>query len=323
MSDLRDRSEFYFTLAAMEEAGLPPSTALKRGFLGRFRPAALRLSAAVSGGSSISEAMSQDALFSRFECVFVAAGERNGRLPSVLRSLGEWFALRRASRQSLVGGLLYPLFLYYFAGLVFTLIDWLASSGCSPWLLGRLVVWCLFPPALLLLIRLLAKATGAWTFPGRLLDLTPVLGELAFRRETMLFFKTLAMCLSSGLGMTDSLDYASMVCQTAFYRERYGALAAMVEQTACPLSDAFTRLGMTRREERSLIMPCLLTGEQSGTLAESCERLAERQREDHARLLKGLCTALPIIVYLAIAAYIGFKVISFYAGYVSMINGLM
>ncbi|MBO4344790.1 MAG: type II secretion system F family protein [Victivallales bacterium] len=323
MGEWRDRSQFYFTLATVVDAGASPVSALRHEFLGKFRKAAVELYPMVSDGSSLSSAMSNLPLFSRFECVFVAIGERSGKLSMVLRTLGEWFDVRHSMRQHIISGMLYPVFLFYMAGIVFTVINYFTKGrGLGSCLLG-LGIWSSLPIIAYIVFRILLRQMRSSSSFGRILNHVPILGDIFFKQESMTFFKALGMCLSSGMGMAYSLRNAGSVCGSAYYRKRYGVLSDVVERAGCPLSTAFRRMGLTSRERQSVIMTCLETGEQTGTLDQACERIAEIHRDDSTRQMNRISRTLPMLFYLIIVLYIGIRVISFFAGYVNAINELM
>jgi len=323
MGELRDRSQFYFTLATVINAGASPVSALRHDFLGKFRRAAVEMYPIVSDGRSLSSAMSAVELFSKFECVYVAIGERSGNLPMALRTLGEWYDLRHSMRQHIISGLLYPVFLFYFAGIVFSIIDHFAKGKSLGVCLVRFGIWSCIPIVLYIIIRILTKRTKASSSFGGFINHVPVLGQLFFKQESMAFFKTLGMCLSSGMSMTYSLRNASCVCGSSYYRKRYSVLADIVERSGCPISAALRRMGLTSREKSSVIMTCLETGEQSGTLDQACERIAELHREDTTKLMNIVSRSVPMLFYLIMVLYIGFQVISFFASYVNTINELL
>jgi len=323
MGELRDRSQFYFTLATVVDAGASPVSALRHDFLGKFRKAAVDLYPMVSDGSTLSSAMSSLSLFSRFECVYVAIGERSGKLSMALHTLGEWFDLRHSMRQHIISGLLYPVFLFYFAGVVFTVINYFTAGKCLGACLIRFGIWSVIPLLIYLLVRFILRRIRVSYGFGRIFNHIPVLGALFFKQESMAFFKTLGMCLTSGMGMAYSLHNASNICGSDYYRKRYNSLADMVERAGCPLSTAFKRMGLNGRERNSVMMMCLETGEQTGTLDQACERIAELHREDSTRLMSKISHSLPMLLYFVMVIYIGIKVISLFAGYVNAINELM
>ena len=323
MGELRDRSQFYFTLATVVDAGASPVSALRHDFLGKFRKAALELYPMVSDGASLSSAMSNLPLFSRFECVYVAIGERSGKLSMALHTLGEWFDVRHAMRQHVISGLIYPVFLFYFAGIAFTIINFFTNGKCLGSCLLRFGIWCVVPLIAYLLVKIIIRRIRRSYGFGNLFNHVPLLGALFFKQESMAFFKTLGMCLTSGMGMAYSLHNASNICGSNYYRKRYSALADMVERAGCPLSTAFKRIGLNNREKSSMIITCLETGEQSGTLDQACERIAELHREDCTKLMSLISHSLPMLLYFAMVIYIAVRLISFFAGYVNAINELM
>jgi type II secretory pathway component PulF len=62
------------------------------------------------------------------------------------------------------------------------------------------------------------------------------------------------------------------------------------------------------------------TGERTGTLDESCRRLAVWHREEGSRQLKALAEWVPKLVYLLVAGFVAWQVIRFWTGYFSGIQ---
>ena len=66
-----------------------------------------------------------------------------------------------------------------------------------------------------------------------------------------------------------------------------------------------------------------LSGEISGQLDESLERLRKYYHEEATRKLHLLAKWGPMLIYLSVAGFVGFKVISFYTGYFHQLDEIM
>jgi type II secretory pathway component PulF len=65
------------------------------------------------------------------------------------------------------------------------------------------------------------------------------------------------------------------------------------------------------------------TGEETGRLDDEMERLGNRYDEQLKDRLAALASWIPQIVYVGIALYIGWRIVTFAVGYFGQINSLM
>lgn len=327
MSALRDRSQFYFSLATMLEAGVPLLRVMKQHYPGRFRRVARALGARMDAGASLSDAMRAEAVFSGFERSVTAAGELTGSLPAVFRSLGEWFALKQLLRGKIISGLIYPLVMYHLAGPLLCVVDVFTgkmrdqemSLYAVAW---RLAWWTVLPWALYAAGRLVWPALRRSLVFGNVASCLPVVGKLLFRLEGASFFKSFGLCLNAGLGAALSVRMAAESCVNQVFRRRYQRMAAVIDAESIGFVEAFGR-HQTWREADSPIPALMATGEESGHLDEYAERIARMLADEAGQQLELLANLLPKAMYFGLMAYIGYKIISFYAGYFSMLSELL
>lgn len=322
MSELKDRSQFYDTLATLIGAGLPIIRALDQRFPGRFRQAATRLREQIQSGSTLTQAMRGLNCFSAFEGNVVAAGEYSGHLDVCFRSLSEWFALRLRLRQKVLGGLLYPLFMYHLAGPILCVVDVATGQMTMPMVVARLIWWFALPWGLYLVFRLLAPGLLRSRLFGEVLNAVPVIGSVQFNLENASFFRALALCLNAGIGTVNAITLSAESCNNEAYKRRFLRLAKRIDQHGESFIDAYQKT-MTGRERDSSIPALLDTGEMSGTLDSYAERIAKFCAADGERQLETAAALFPKMLYGCLVLYIGFRIVSFYAGYVSQINELL
>ncbi len=65
------------------------------------------------------------------------------------------------------------------------------------------------------------------------------------------------------------------------------------------------------------------SGEVSGKLDENLKRLHQYYQEEGTRKIHAVAQWVPRIIYLIIALFIGYRIISFYAGYFGELNRVM
>ena len=327
MSALRDRSQFYFSLASMLEAGVPMLRAMKQSYPGRFRKVARALGEQMEAGASLSDAMRTEAAFSGFERNVVAAGGLTGNLPTVFRSLGEWFALRQTLRGKVISSMLYPLMMYHFAGPVLCVADFFIGKATEQEvsldaLVWRLAWWTALPWALYVAGRIVWPMLRRSLAFGSVVSTLPIVGKVLFRLEGANFFKSFSLCLNAGLGAAVSVRTAADSCVNQVFRRRYQRMAAVIENESVGFVEAYSR-HQTWREAASPVPTLMATGEESGQLDEYAERIARMLTDEASQQLEMLANLLPKAMYLGLMCYIGYKIISFYASFASKLSELL
>jgi type II secretory pathway component PulF len=313
MSSLKHRIQFYHTLATMEEAGVPRIRALGQAFPGTFRPVAARLAVALTDGFTLSAAMRTETRhFSPFECNLIAVGEQTGRLDLVLQSLADWFQLVKTLRDRMISGLIYPVLVYHVAGVLIPLISMFTDNISLPAAATQAFVWMAAP----WLLYFMAAVIGPLLFSGGLLDAVllqvPLAGALSYKLNSTRFFFALSLCLRAGITITDAIPLAAGGCTNAYLAKRFHRIVDTMKSAGCTFTEAFENC-LISRDRGSMILELMRTGEQSGHIDEAAERIAKTCREEAETLLARVAVVLPTLVYLAIATYVGYKIISFYS----------
>jgi MSHA biogenesis protein MshG len=323
MSSLKHRIQFYHTLGTLEDAGVPRVRALQQSFPGIFRRIGERMSKVVSHGGTLSEGMeSEGRVFSSFERNLVLVGEQTGRLDLVFRSLADWFQLVRTLRSRLISGLIYPLLVYHVAGVLIAVIS-VFTDGISPSAAAfRTAVWIAAPWVLYFSFSLVLPLI----FRGGLMDAVllhvPVVGAVSYTLNCTRFFYALALCLRSGLGMSDAIRLSAGGCTNRYLERRFRRIVDTMRSVGCTFTEALAQ-SMIGRDRGSMILELMRTGEQSGRTDEAAERIANNCREEAETLLIRIAAIVPTVVYLVIAVYIAFKIISFYGKLLAPVRDLL
>ena len=318
----RDKSLFYYSIANMLDAGASLVPALRQEFPRRFNGVAGALFTAIDAGHNLSSAMAEHSVFSHFECMLISVGEHSGMLPQVLKTLAEWFENKNRIEKSILIGLVYPLLVYYVAGPLLCIIEVFSNqmSGIG-FSVIKLVLWWAAPIVIFFLWKICAPVLRRNAFMGAILDNLPFFGKLQFSSETAYFMRALGMCLNAGMGIYNALRLACNVCINERFRDHYLVIAQIVNDQGCHFSEAFSKQ-MTAREKSSNILPFITMGEETGTLPEQCLRLADLFQEEYSHRITVFSKLLPVAVYLAIALFLAFKIISIFSSYIGMLNSL-
>lgn len=299
--DANSRTDFTRQLATLVGAAIPLAEALQM-LERQSRQAALKallldLLGQVREGYTLADSLGRHpGTFDPLYLTLVAAGERAGRLGSVLERLADYLERVQRQRHKARTALIYPLALALVsiavvAGLMTFVVPKLTEqfihSGLQlPWITRALVAvsdgLLVFGPWLLGLVllvglgvqRLLRQVEWRRRWHRQLLRL-PRLGELLRTLDSARLTRSLAILVGSGIPVLEGLQVSRATLGNQVLRD---ALEAAIEQVT-----AGTGLG--RALDRSGVFPPLLvnmvaSGEASGTLDAMLERVADAQERD-------------------------------------------
>lgn len=322
---LAQRAELYHQFAQLTAAGLPILRSIEQ--LERhppsrsFREPLRRLHQDILAGHNFSDALAQSGRWiSAFDLALLQAGERSGQLDDCFRALAEYYTNRARMARQMIADLAYPMFLFHFAIFILPFAEFFTSGNLSVYLLKTFGV--LIPLYLLLLALLFAgqkKHGEGWrAIVERVLHPIPLLGSgrraLALARLTM----ALEALLNAGVSIVDAWELAGTVSGSPYLRRKIHAwkpnvLAGQTPAEAVIASHAFPDLFENQYH----------AGEISGKLDETLNRLRQYYQDEGTRKIHAVCQWLPRIIYLMVALFIAYKIVTFYAGYFQQVNQIM
>lgn len=286
--------------------------ALQQRLPGAFQAGAQGLLAGLKQGLTVSQAMGLNPqLFSALEVSLVEVGETTGRRDTVYKALRDWFQLVWRLRSRVISALLYPAFVYHAAAVLIPFITIFTEGVSIPAAAVRALCLLAAPWAILVCVRLGAPALGALPGVGAALLAVPVLGGVLFRLDCTRFFTSLSLCLRAGLGSAAATAISAATCRNPALRARFAAVGRTMATEACSFTDALGRTPLSLDRE-AMIMELMRTGETTGKTEEAAEHIAGVCREEAEARMTQVAILAPNIAYLFLAAYIGYKIISFY-----------
>jgi type II secretory pathway component PulF len=314
-------SAWHHLLAQQLEAGLTLPTAL-RATAGTGAPAATldAMAKTIEHGGSIDDALrlTRDWL-PVSDALFLSAAAPSGRLPRVLRNLSERHAQFSAVKTRLLLACLYPLAILHLGLLLFPLvrmIDWEKGFLWDPAAYVRALALGLLP---LWLIAAAIWYLAARESPllHRLAQLLPAVRGYTRAQSLADFAFTLGNFLEAGLRIDPAWQVAGSL-------NRSPALQAAARDI-----DAVIASGQPPGP-RLAHFPCFpadfvalyQTGESTGQLEQNLLRLAALNQERANHALKVASLLYPSLLLVATVVFIGYQVVTFYAGYFKMIESL-
>ncbi len=316
---IKEKIQFYRTLSTLESAGVPLLQALEQPQQGPLRKVTRQLRQILqTEGLSLSEAFTRfpRRIFPELEINLVSVAERTGRLDVVFAHLADWLEFRQRLAKRLLTSMLYPAFLYHPA---------VAAGAGVPVLTGQLdpaegltrAALMLGIPYALTATVLATKVSGISApgpvakFLGHFALTIPFAGTIVYRLNHARFYRALALALETGEGAPAAVALAGETCRNNAVRAKFRRIADTMKQEGCPFSEAFGHHA-TSRDRNSLAMTMLKTGETSGGLPALAAKAAEYYEEESEEGLKRIAVILPLVVYLAVAGFIVYQIVSFY-----------
>lgn len=307
-------------------------------------PVLERVALSVRRGDSLADAMGREP--QAFDAQFLAmmrVAEARGGVPEVLKRMATGYEAKQRLIRQARSALIYPiavvtiafgvgmlLTLFVLPGLVEILEDTVKGRGIALPLPTRILLaintfmlrmgWLVVPLALIGsivgLIGLYRKPRGK-AFLDEIGMRLPVLGKLLRMIDTTRFARTLGALLEAGVDVGASLDLtAGVMTLVPFRRAVRGAREAVLEGTE--LSDA---LRASRRFAPDVIA-IVGSGEETGKLPESLDRLADDYEERVTFLVKNLGSLIQPLIFLLLGGIVLFIALAFFSVYIMLLTSL-
>jgi general secretion pathway protein F/type IV pilus assembly protein PilC len=317
----RKLSAWYNLLAQQLESGLTFADALRlsRG-IGAPSADVDAMAATVEGGGSIDDALARaGAWLPSPDRLFLSAAASAGRMPRTLFLLSARHALLGSAKLRTLLACLYPvavlhlgLFLLplmrmidwekgytwdpaaYVRGLAFTLLP-LWGAGCIGWILLRRQ-----NPAIVGFVRLI-----------------PIVGNYLRARALSDFSFALGNFLEAGVPIEQAWAVAGTLSQSSRLRNAADAVGLVIARGEQP----GLMLAGTKGFPADFVA-LYRSGELSGQLEQNLLRLSTQYQEQAQRSLTVATIVYPGLMFVAVAAGVGYFVITIYGGYFKMLTSL-
>ncbi len=286
--------------------------------------ASREMGARAATGTAWSETMrSYPGIFSELMIGMISAGERGGFLDRMCERLAEYGERDYEIQQTIKRETWYPKLLAISSIFIPSVVP-LVLQGFNAWL--KMVL----PPVIVIsvlfigwkMIKFLAPSflhhgpLAYWVDWLKLL--VPIAGKTVRALATAKFCRAFGALSSAGMGIGPTIELSARACGNEAIAEKARRVIPMVESGAT-MTDALA----STRVFPPIAIQMLSVGEMSGNIEEQLEKVADFQEQDAETTVKQAVKVFGILVFLAIAAYIGSQVISFYGGYINEMSDIM
>lgn len=309
---LGERALLFAQLAAMEKAGVPADRALAT--LQLSPPTQKRVTVMIrqlAQGRDLAGAGQKAGLFSPLEVTLLQAAQSAGSPARVYERLASHYTHKAAQTKALQSRLLMPAAVLVLALLIQPLPSLVAGN------LGPLAyLWGVCQPLLLLaalvlggrhlLQRLERPAALRVSALDACLLRVPLFGQAHARRNIRDYFESLGLLLEAGLPMFEALPKASATLSNSQLRCDFSGLQQRV-QAGAPLAQAILPLEFPGKPQ---LAGLIRSGEASGTLPATLLGHASRESAALAEFQEQLATWLPRLVYVAVALWVAYGLLT-------------
>ncbi len=298
-----------------------------------------RVETSIRRGSNLAEAMAREPqAFDNLFLSMIRAAEARGAVPETLRLMAKHYESRQTLVRQARSAMIYPIIVLVVTFAVCMLITNFVLPGLLSLIEGKGPMPA--PTRILIGITHFVQAMGWWAIPAGLVAggfalrwayKTPagksVLDEIALRLpglgklfraiDTARFARTLGGLLNAGVDYGQAIDLTAAVLHLAPLKRAVGGLREQVMEGA-PMSEG---LAASRRFDVEVVS-VVESGEETGTMPEALDRLADEYEERVKYMVKNLGQVVQPLLMLIIGGIVFFVALAFFMAYASVISGL-
>jgi len=315
---LDHQAELYHQLGALLAAGVTLPNALEtiqRAPPTRsFRRPLQQLHELILQGSTFSEALMRvPGWVPSFDVALLSAGEQSGRLDACFNLLSIYYSDRAQLTRTIINGLLYPVFLVNFAVLILPFPDLFVTGRVGPYLKQTLgVLGPLYIVVAFLVIACQGRHGELWrAMVERVGGLIPMLGSARRQLALARLSAALEALINAGVSIIEAWELAAAASGSPALRRTVVSWRPNLVEGGQTPAEVIT----ASPEFPELFANLYTTGEVSGQLDDTLQRLHQYYQEEGAWKLKLLAQWIPRVIYLIIVVVIAMKIIGFWVGY--------
>lgn len=319
---LRDMALMYRQFAAMINAGVPIyqglTTLTRQTGNGILRGYLQKISERVHQGGMLTEAMGEFPwVFTEFHLAMIAAGEQTGRLDVMMNRLSSALEQEYALRNSIKRETWYPCTTLLMSFLLPPLVVLVVNHDARGYFQQAILPLLVFGAALAAIYvvgRLLSQFKTAYDW---LIASLPGIGGAIRMIALARFARALASLYAAGVSIPDALRYAAAATGNAFMAKRMiSAIPAL--QGGRGITEAL----MATNIFPPMVISMLGTGEQTGGMDTSMDKVAEYYEQELAVRLHQLGVTLGVVAMVIAGIRVAIVVGNFYTGYFDKMNDM-
>ena len=319
---LRDLALLYRQFSAMLNAGVPIYQCLtsltQQTSNGRLRTYLSRISARVLAGAMLTEAFAEFPwVFTDFHRAMIAAGEKSGRLDVMMSRLASALEQEYALRAVIKRELTYPGLTLLASFLVPPVVYLVVKHDVRMYF--RLAILPLLDVGVVALaVFILTRLASQFkVFYDGIIAHMPPIGGVVRMIALARFSRVIASLYAAGVSIPEALRSAAAATGNA-YMERRMISAVPALQGGHGIAEAL----VATRIFPPMVVSMLGTGEQTGSLDMTMDKVAEYYEQESAVKLHQVCVTLGAIATVIVGIRVLMILIQFYTGYFDQMNNM-
>ena len=305
------QAAFYEQLASMLRAGLTIIRALdslaEQAGSGSVRRCIPDMMTHIRDGGDAAGAFALfPGVFDPVHVAMIRAAEQGGRLDDILEALSESCKRRSRLVKTFITAVLYPVLLLHFALFALPFIESIQGAEAPYWRLALPRFAVVYAALFLLFIvpRVLRQFAATAYLLDVVRDFVPIVSGVSEKLAVSRVARALDGLYSSGMTLAEAIPVAADACGNEIVRRRIRRMAPMMTE-GMPLSEAMRAVGGFP----AAFVNMIATGEEGGQLSQMLANAADYYENEAETTLKRMAVILPIIIYILVAAYIGFQIV--------------
>ncbi len=311
-------ANWYLQLAQHMEAGIPLAEAIEcsSGISAHSRK---QLSDQLRAGETIPTVINQaPGWLPSADRIFIIAAADSGRLPQTFANLHSRHKRIDRIQRTVIFSTIYPLGVYHLAACVLVFMRNLnyeaGLSSLNPALMGAQALALIVPLwALIALIIVMSKIESPLL--PRLVRCVPLLRKYSKTQAVADLASSLGTFVETGVPIQRAWQYATSITSASEFKRAYRALHPIFEAGDDP-----AQLLPKLKQFPPDFCAYYQTGAQTGKLDESLKTVGEHYQDKANSALKIAAVTYPSILFALVAGMVAYTVISFYAGYLNMLQ---
>jgi len=285
----------------------------------RLKRIAAEMKEYLSGGSSLGDAFAKfPDIFPSLHINIIKYSETAGRPAQGLGSMADYLEKEYAMQQGLIAGLAYPVVLLHAAIFLLPIIN-AVSCGIGAYILGVLSMLVPIYGFVFLIYaasRMRRFEQFKTAFDSFVLSI-PKIGGIVRQFVLTRFIRALQVLSASGVSIISGWRMAAEACGNNVIKTALLRGLPFIEN-----GESLSRAFIETRVFRPAMIGMITAAEKSGSIVGALNSIAVFSDKENETAVAVLVRIIPIFVYLAVAGYIGFRIISFYVGYFNRIFSL-
>ena len=322
---LEQRSEFYHQFGILLSAGIsatqaldqlyrnPPARSLRES-IGQFRDF-------LQQGYTITDAAQRmGGWIPSFDAALIEAGDKSGRLDQCCKLLSVYYSDRARMAKQMISDLMYPVFVFHFAAVLFPFITFITSGNFVTFgLTVAAILGPLYAVTFFLIYAGQARHGEAWRSKiESFVRPIPMLGTARHFLALARLAAALEALLTAGVPIIEGWTLAATASGSPAIRRTVQSWKDRLQNGTTP----------AQLVSQSNLFPEMFanlyhTGEISGQLDQTLVRMHMIYQEEGTRKMRMVAQWTPKVVYGIVAMIVAFKIISFYMGYFGQLNQIM